>query len=133
VPSVESAYGRFHFPDPKAWPLELVENFRRLTEPRTLQDVFVFVYSDVAGLFMEDAITALSVLPVVPGEWSTELGYPSFFFDRSVLNEHVRKFESAGYQVWLMEKPANRDSLQTGKVVNIAAARNTHARRLKWA
>ena len=125
----------FAFPDPRTWPPEAVENFRRVTEPHFLMDVFAFRQSDQTGAFLlEDALTGLQFLPVRRDEWSTELGYPSFIFEWGKLSGYTQKLQAAGYHVWIMEKAAQGNPKKSGKVVSISSGRRIVAqRRHKWA
>ena len=124
----------FPFPNPRIWPAEAVERFRRATEPRTLMDVFAFRRSNHEGaFFMEDALTAVRFLPIQRDEWSTDHGYPCVAFDWSRLEEYTGKLAAAGYQLWVLEKTAQTPKTPA-KVISISSARSaTTQRRHKWA
>ncbi len=133
--SVRRIAAAFTFPDPRTWPADAVENFRRATEPRSLMDVFAFRYSDQDGaMHMEDALTAAQFLPVRRDEWSTDLGYPSFIFEWGKLSGYTQKLQAAGYHVWILEKSAQGNPKKSSKVVSITSGCKTLAqRRHKWA
>jgi hypothetical protein len=132
---VRSFAAAFKFPDPRTWPADAVGNFRLVTEPRFLMDMFAFRHSDQTGSFyMEDAVSCLQLLPIRRDEWSTELGYPSFTFEWGKLSGYTQKLQAAGYCVLIMEKAAQGNLKKSGKVVSISTARNSHGqRRHKWA
>lgn len=133
---MRSVVAAFKCPDPRRWPADAVENFRRLTEPRFLMDMFAFRHSDQTGSFyMEDALSALQLLPIRRDEWSTQLGYPCFSFEWGKLSGYTQKLQAAGYRVLIMEKAAQADDpKKSGKVVTITSARNALTRRhQKWA
>lgn len=125
----------FWYPDPKVWPADAVERFRGFTEPRTLLDLFIFnADGDAAALYMEDALSALAVLPVAADQWFTHAGYPSFVFAPWKIKEYTEALEAAGYRVWLMERAAPETRLRmTGNVIDIGAARGVSGKRRKWA
>jgi hypothetical protein len=133
--TVLSAHGYFTFPAPGTWPAEALRKFREATGERSLADVFIFDHGFSHAMYMEDAITALSLLPVPRSEWFTRLGYPSIIFEPSKLHLYSEILASHGYRVVVMEKSAQREPDDpSGKVVNIASARATVARRRRqWA
>jgi hypothetical protein len=126
----------FGYPNPKLWPAGKVELFRRLTEPRSLLEIFIFDNGNgAAEMCMEDALTALAVLPVARDQWFTCSGYPSFVFGAGRIKEFSEKLGAAGYRVWLMERPRQEGPPRArGKVIDISTAREgTDGRRRKWA
>jgi len=135
LPNLLSAYGYFEYPSPEAWPAEALRVFGKATGARSLLDVFVFQHENAAALYFEDAIAALTVLPVTRAEWSARLGYPQVFFDLSKVEQYVNGLAAAGYRVVVMEKcSAHRQPEGNGKVISIASARTTISRRRhKWA
>jgi hypothetical protein len=83
---------------------------------------------------MEDALTALAVLPVTRERWFTCSGYPSFVFGAGRIKEYTEKLEAAGYRVWLMERPQQeRPPRARGNVIDISTAREGAGRHRKWA
>jgi len=140
VHNLTSKYGRFAFPDPRRWPAEAVQAFDKITGGcrHALMDVFILDYGNIAAMHLEDALTALAVLPVTRERWSTELGYPTFAFDPEWIEDYSRLLAAAGYRVHVMEEQksqtVNRGPSKRGSVVNIGAAREAIARRRrKWA
>lgn len=132
--SLQSAYGRFVWPDPRAWPAEVVRLYRSATEPRSLHDVFIFnLDADTSACYLEDAITALTAISVPPSEWYVDRGYPSFVFCHSKLQNYTRKLQEAGYSVQIVENLAYTTEKEAG-VINIATARESiNRKRRKWA
>lgn len=132
--NLDSAYGRFDWPDPRRWPPEILRLYRSATEPRSLRDIFIVDLGDCGALYFEDAITALTVIAVPRSEWYVDRGYPSVVFSRSKIRDYTRKFQDAGYMVQILENPASARDEETGKVVNIATGRDSmHRKRRKWA
>jgi hypothetical protein len=112
-----------------------VEKFRNLTEPRSLLDLFIFDNDNgAAEMCMEDALTALAVLPVTGDRWFTGSGFPSFVFGAGRIKEYSEKLEAAGYRVWLLERPQQeRPPRARGNVIDISTAREGAGRHRKWA
>ena len=134
MPSILSAHGYFEFPAPETWPTDALRAFGKATGERSLIDVFIFEHGFTDAMYMEDAVTALAVLPIPHAEWSTRLGYPVVMFDPSKVDQYSQKLVDAGYRVAVMEKCAQREPEENGKVINIASARATVSqRRHKWA
>jgi len=132
--SLLSAYGYFTFPPPEAWPAEARRTFRQSVGERSLIDVCVFDHGTTNAMYMEDAVTALAVLPITREEWFTRLGYPSVMFDPSKLEQYSQRLADAGYRVVVMEKCTRQRADRNGKVVSIASARVAAPRRRhKWA
>jgi hypothetical protein len=126
----------FSFPDPRTWPAEDVQRLHRLTAPRSLRDLFIFDTGEEAACYMEDALAALSVLPVSRDEWFTAAGYPTLAFPSWKIRNYTEQLQAAGYKVWIMDRAAGRgpDATRTRKVVSISMAREELARRRrKWA
>lgn len=134
MPRILSAYGYFDFPAPETWPADSLRAFARVTGERSLLDVFIFARENSGDLYMEDAVLALSVLPVTRAEWSTRSGYPQVTFELSKLHQYTQGLADAGYRVVTMEKCAEQAPDRNGKVVSIAIAhRAASRRRHKWA
>jgi hypothetical protein len=134
VHSLQSAYGRFHWPDPRTWPAEVVNLYRSVTEPRSLTDLFIFnIDEDTSALYLEDAITALTVIAIPQCEWWTDRGYPSIVFYRSKLQQYTQRLQAAGFAIQIVESPAHPVEKESG-VINIATVRNSmHRKRRRWA
>ena len=134
MPNCAPLCNAFRYPDPRLWPAAAVELFRSLTEPRSLLDLFIFDNDNgAAEMCMEDALTALAVLPVTREQWLTCSGYPSFVFGAGRIKEYTEKLEVAGYRVWVMERPRQERPRTMGNVIDIGTAREGAGRRRKWA
>ena len=86
-------------------------------------------------MYMEDAISALAVLPVTPEQWSTDLGYPVLSFDPRKIRDYSIDLRAAGFRVSVIERGAARPCKKTAKVVSITTARAARIGRAgrKWA
>lgn len=143
MPSILSAYGFFEFPAPETWPADALRAFGRVTGERSLFDVFIFEHEFAGALYLEDAVLALTLLPITRAEWSTGLGYPQIYFDLSKMDQYAQGIIDAGYRVLVMARCAqqepdhqanSRSGIQNGKVVSIASGRPAGCRRRhKWA
>jgi heptaprenylglyceryl phosphate synthase len=132
--SLLSAHGEFTFPEPQRWPAETLRAFGKATGERSLLDIFIFDHGHAMAMYMEDAVTALAVLPITRDEWFTHAGYPAVVFDPPKLERYREQLQAAGYRVVVLEKASEVETRGNGKVISIASARTVSARRRhKWA
>jgi hypothetical protein len=133
-PKIESPYGVFAFPDPEAWPASVIGWFERVTGCPGLHDLFIFDYGESSAMYLEDALTAAATLPLAPGEWFAEYGYPAVIFSSSKIGQHRRTLENEGYRVSVMTPEDAIEPSEGPDVTCISRARKMGAgRHQRWA
>lgn len=121
--------GMLPIPDARFWPAEIREWYRNATGDCGPLDVFIFSSGQVGSMYLQDAITAAAVLPVVGAlEWHTERGFPVFIFEAGRIDEIRHRLDRCGYRVCVLDPTAKQkrpSKRRRAPVVSIALARGT--------
>jgi hypothetical protein len=119
--------GVLPIPDPRTWPAEVREGFRKLRGDCGPMDICIFVSGRLASMYLQDAVTACGLFAIDPSEWHIEDGFPAFCFGSAQIGEYSRTLEACGYAVRIFEPTEHSErtagSAARAEVINIASAR----------